>query len=92
MDAKKFRKEAIKIQHRIDDWLDEPNSSTGRSLRNEIQKLEDELQVNKSIHTIRDRLKSLKRILQRAGSEGVMSYHHADELIDWVEDSLIKYR
>lgn len=87
-----FHKEVLRWQDRVNDWTDEPGHQLGRQLEKDMQRLEDDVQVNKSAHSIRDSLKRLRRLVEQAGDAEVMSHHHADEVIDWIDDSLRKIR
>lgn len=87
MDYKRYHNEVITMQRRMRDWLDLPTHSEARSLEQAFQRLEDDVQVNKNVHTIRDDLKRLESMLLQI-DEAVMSHGHSDELIDWVRDSL----
>ena len=79
-------KEVLAFQRRCRDYLDEPSASLARSLTNEVQKLEDEVQVKKNARSVENRVKSVARILEdmRGGSE--MSVSHVSELIRQCED------
>ena len=79
------------MQRKMRDWLDIPSHGEAKSLENAFQRLEDNVQVNKSVHTIRDNLKQIDRLLQSL-DDSVMSHNHVDELEDWVQDSLQKIR
>lgn len=79
-------KEIVSLQHRCRDYIDDPASSAARSLEQEVQRLEDEAQVQKNPRSLEDRVKNIIRLLRQAGDEKAMSPHHADELIDRCED------
>ena len=91
MDYKRYHNEVISMQRKMRDWLDLPSHSEARSLESAFQQLEDNVQVQKSTHTIRDNLKQIESILNRL-DESVMSHGHVGELEDWVQGSLSKIR
>lgn len=75
-------KEIVALQHRCNDYIDDPSSNTARQLQQEVQRLEDEAQVRKNPRSIENRVKQVIGLLEQAGDEEVMSHGHADELID----------
>lgn len=91
MDYKRYHNEVLSMQRKMRDYLDLPTHSDARTLDSAFQKLEDNVQVQKSTHTIRDNLKQIESILNRL-DESVMSHGHVDELENWVQGSLGKIR
>lgn len=91
MDYKRYHNKVVAMQRRMRDWLDEPSHAQARELDKSFQRLEDNVQVQKNVHTIRDDLKRIESALKRL-DDVVMSHHHVDALEDWVRDSLRKYR
>ena len=91
MDYKRYHNECLRMQQRMRDWLDLPTHSEARELEQAFQQLEDDVQVQKNVHSIRDRLKRIDSLLNSI-DEAVMSHGHVDELQDWVRDSLQKIR
>lgn len=91
MDYKRYHNECLRMQQRMRDWLDMPSHAQARELDRAFQQLEDDVQVQKNVHTIRDRLKRLDSLLMNI-NESVMSHGHVDELQDWVRDSLNNIR
>jgi hypothetical protein len=77
-----IHKQIMQVQYRCNDWIDDHNAPISRSLKNEVQRLEDEAQVNKNPKSVESRVKSVIQILEEAGNSGAMSSNHADELID----------
>lgn len=85
-------KQVVAFQHRTNDWIDDSSHPLSRSLQQEVQRLEDEVQVQKNAHSLEDRVKQVRRLLEDAGREGVMSHPHADELADQCEDFINELR
>ena len=91
MDYKRYHNEVIKMQRLCKDWLDEPSHAQARQLEQAFQKLEDDVQVQKNIHTIRDHLKRIES-LSRSLDDEVMSHGHVNEIEDWARNGLNKIR
>lgn len=79
-------KQVVAFQHRCNDWIDDHSDSAAQSLKREVQRLEDDVQVSKSPASIEGTVRQVISQLQRAGQSGVMSPEHVDELIDQCED------
>lgn len=92
MDMKAFHREVESMQGRLKTYIDLPNDPIAKTLQNLFQKLEDEVQVEKSSNTIKNRLKEIEAQLKPAFSAGVMSHGHFDDLEDWVRECQQKIR
>lgn len=92
MDMKAFHREVESMQGRLSSYLDKPNDPKARSLQNTFQKLEDEVQVGKNNHTIRNRLKEIELQAKPAYNAGVMSHEHFVEIESWARKYLQKIR
>lgn len=79
-------KEIVSFQHRCNDYIDDDTANVTRSLKQEVQRLEDEAQVGKNPRSLEERVKQVIRLLEQAGEDEAMSHGHADELIDKCED------
>lgn len=79
-------KSIVSFQHRTNDYIDDPSHHVAQSLKQEVQRLEDEAQVRKSAYSLEDRVKQVIRLLEQASEDEVMSHSHADQLIDECED------
>lgn len=79
-------KEIVSFQHRCNDYIDDDTASIANSLKQEVQRLEDEAQVGKNPRSLEDRIKQIIRLLEQAGQAEAISHGHADELIDQCED------
>ena len=79
-------KEIVNFQRKCNDYIDVPSHQIAQSLRQEVQRLEDDAQVRKNPESIEQRLKQVIRLLEEAGKHQVMSTHHADEMVDIGED------
>lgn len=81
-----FYKEVVAFQRRVNDYIDDLNITAGRSLQQEVQRLEDDVQTRKNPRSIEDRVKQIMRNLEHAAEAGAMSPGHADELKDQSEE------
>lgn len=79
-------KEIVRFQSRVKDWTDDPSHHLAQTLKQEVQRLEDEAQVRKNPRSLEDRVKSIIRMLEKVGEDDVMSHHHVEELIEQCED------
>ena len=78
-------KEIVNFQRRCNDYIDNPSDSAAQSLRQEVQRLEDDAQVKKNPRSIEDRVKQVIRQLESIKETQAMSPAHANELIDHCE-------
>ena len=88
---KEFRKEVMRMQDRRKYLIDDHGAPVARDIKDNFQKLEDELQVGKGVHTIRDRLKRIRKLIEKADGP-VISHGDADMLENWIDNALRKYR
>ncbi len=79
-------KQIVAFQFKVKDYTDDPSHHVAQSLKQEVQRLEDEAQVRKNPRSLEDRVKRVIRILEEAGEAEVMDHHHAEELIERCED------
>jgi glycyl-tRNA synthetase beta subunit len=79
------------MQRRCKDWTDDPSHAQARKLEQAFQKLEDDVQVQKNIHTIRDHLKRIESLCSSISNEA-MSHDHSNDLEDWAQQGLRKIR
>lgn len=79
-------KEIVSLQHRCNDYIDDNTTNVARSLRQEVQRLEDEAQTGKNPRSLEDRIKQVIRLLEQAGEDETISHGHANELVDQCED------
>jgi hypothetical protein len=91
MDYKRYHKEVISMQRRCRDWTDDPSHAQSKKLEQLVQKLEDDVQVEKNIHTIRDHLKRIENLC-RSMDDVAMSHGHSAEIEQWAQDGLRKIR
>ncbi len=91
MDHKRYHNEVINMQRRMRDWLDNPSHSQARELDSLFQRLEDDVQVGKSSHTIIDHLKRIESICKSMDSEA-MSHGHSSQLEQWARSSIQRIR
>ncbi len=81
-----IHKEIIDFQHKLRDYIDDRSSSVAQALEQEVQRLEDDAQVNKNPRSVEERVKNIMRMLEQAAEAEVMTSAHADELGDCCED------
>lgn len=79
-------KDIVAFQRRCNDYIDDPSSNTANSLKQEVQRLEDEAQVGKNPRSLEDRVKQVIRLLEQASEDETISHGHANELVDKCED------
>lgn len=77
-----LHKSVIAFQHRVNDYIDDNSHHLAQSLKQEVQKFEDDVQVNKNPRTIDERVKRIIPMVEHAADAEVISHSHADELID----------
>jgi len=86
---KDIYREVQKLRYKVQDLLDEPGHRLARTLRDEVQRLEDEIEMSKKPRSLEDRVKTIQRHLVLAGEGGenrIMNDEHADLLHDAFED------
>lgn len=91
MDAqyKQLYKEVLNLQHKLHDLLDDHAHPLAQALKNEVKRLEDELEMSKKPRSLEDRIKTIQQHLDRVknqGEQAIMDIHHADLLRDRLED------
>ena len=74
-----LRQQVITIQRRVNDLMDNHGHAVAGQLKREIQGLEDDLQVRKSVGTVEDRIKRIVGILQGdARHAQIMNIEHLE--------------
>lgn len=68
------------------DWLDDANHPAARQLERDIQRLEDDAQMNKNPRTVEDQAKRIITQLNTADGGGFMDDGHIDDLKDQLEN------
>lgn len=73
---------------RFRDVLDDRNHSEGRSIYNNIQKLEDSAQSGKNLRSLHDQMRQIERQLEQAkrAENGYISVHDAQMFYDTFGD------
>lgn len=80
-------KQVQRLENDFKNRLDQPSHDRAQAIRQEIQRLMDDIELKKNPRSIEDRVKNLKRQLQELGYETlVMDYHHSEELKDQCDD------
>lgn len=79
-------KQILTFQNKVKDYTDEPQSPAGQTLRQAVQRLEDDAQVRKNPRSIEDQVKRVIHALEHAGKEKAMSWHHVNYLVEQCEE------
>jgi hypothetical protein len=87
---KEAYKEVQSLRFKLQDYLDDHAHAIAQSLKREVQRLEDEMEMSKSPRSLEDRIKGIQRQLQSA--QGAMSVEHADWLHDRFESLKMSLR
>jgi hypothetical protein len=80
-----FYRQVLTFQGRVKDAMDQPSSPAGLALRQAVQKLEDDVQVRKNVHSIDHQLKRVIHALEHAGSEEAMSWNDVNHFVETCE-------
>ena len=76
-----FYKKILAFQHKTNDYIDDHSHHVAQSLKQAVQRLEDDVQVGKNVHSIDADLKQVISLLEKAQDNEVMSHHHTLELL-----------
>lgn len=90
---KELYKDVQRLRFKIQDFIDDHAHDLAQSLKREVQRLEDEMEMSKSPRSLEDRIKGIQRNLLAAQDDGkAMSPGHADELHDRFESLRMSLR
>jgi len=97
MDAqyKQLYREVQGLRHKVHDLIDDHAHAIARALKDEVQRLEDEMEVSKKPRSLEDRIKSIQHHLERAKNDSqasVMDVRHAVMLDDRFDDLRMSLR
>jgi hypothetical protein len=92
MDVKKLAQQAEKMRFKCKDSIDLPGHSLARRLDDGFRQLENDAKAGKNPASLRAKLQDLKRMIDGAEAEKVISHMDHDVLRDWAEDCLQKVR
>lgn len=67
-------KQVISLRHRLNNVIDDPSHSSAQSLKKLVQRLEDEMQVNKNPKSLESTVKDVINSLKQAEHAGVISH------------------
>lgn len=84
-----IHKSVLRFENKLKSSVDNWDNGVAQSLKSNIQRLIDEIEMQKNPRTLEERLKSLRQQIQNLSGDGIMDYAHQDELIDEV-DNLIQ--
>lgn len=73
-------KQVIAHQFKFRDYLDDPSHPYAIRLKNDIQRLVDEIEIKKNARSLEDRVKSIIRQLEDAEGSPIMDNHHLRDL------------
>ncbi len=79
-------KKVQNLHNRFKDTVDEPQAAIATSLRNDMQRLEDEIEMQKNKGTLEDRVKDIIRKLESHRNDSFMSYDDVKFLINRFDD------
>lgn len=79
-------KQVISLRHRLNDVIDDPSHSSSQSLKKIVQRLEDEIQVNKNPKSLESTVKDVISSLKQAEHSGVISQSDVNYLHKTFED------
>lgn len=79
-------KQALEIQNKLHNYLDQPNDGQAQALKQEVQRLTDEIEMQKNKLSIEDRVKGIIRILDSIKNYEVIDSQDIDDLKDRCED------
>ncbi len=80
------RKQAEEIQNKLHNYLDRPDDPQGQALKQSIQKMIDNIRMQKNKYTIEDGVKAVIRVLDSIKDYEVIDYEDIDDLKDRCED------
>lgn len=81
-----LHKRVRNLQFRYQDLVDLPDHPTARSVRAELQRLEDEVQEQKNPRSLEGRIQTIQHFLEQAqNGEPIMDPRHSVALIDEFE-------
>ncbi|HTE57523.1 MAG TPA: hypothetical protein VK694_02175 [Verrucomicrobiae bacterium] len=92
---KELHKEVQKLRSKVQGLLDAPAHRLAQTLKTEVQRLEDEVEMSRAPRALEDRVKLIQRHLAVASEGGdnlIMNVEHADDLHNIFEDLRGKLR
>jgi hypothetical protein len=78
--------QAQQFEYRLKSYLDQPNSSVGQWLRQEIIHLMDDIEMQKNPRTIEARVQGMKRTIEGLQDASIMDNNDQDDLKDRCDD------
>jgi hypothetical protein len=78
-------KQAVAMQFKFRDYRDDKAHPLNRQLETEIQRLVDEIEMQKNPRTLEDRVRQLIRVLEGVDGSPAISNQHVDDLKDRCE-------
>lgn len=79
-------KEIVSFQFKVNDQIDDHSHAIAKTLKREVQQLEDEVQTRKNPRSVEHRVKGIIQILEQAGHAEVMSHEHVHHFVHECED------
>jgi hypothetical protein len=81
---KPLHREADKLQHRVNDWIDDRGHPAGSALLKESREVMEDIERNKAPRSVEDRIKRVQQYLRQ--DSPAISPDHAKTLEDDYED------
>lgn len=75
-----YYRNILAYQSKMLGYIDDHSSPAAQALKQEVQRLEDDVQVRKNPHSIDDQLKRVIHAVEHAGRSQAVSHHHTQEL------------
>lgn len=85
-------KQAQNFESRLKSYLDQPNSSDGVWLRQEIIRLMDDIETGKNARSLESRVQVMKQRIQNWNDDNVMDHSDQDDLIDRCDQLIQLFR
>jgi hypothetical protein len=79
-------KQAINLQFKYRDYVDDKSHPMAQQLNRQIQRLTDDIESQKNTRSLEDLVKQIIRLLEQTDGSGVMDDRHVDDLKDRCED------
>lgn len=79
-------KQAVDMQDKLHNYLDQPDSSAGQSLKQTVQRLIDDIRSQKNNISVEETVKDFISILDSIKDYDIIDYQDIDDLKDRCED------
>jgi len=79
-------KEALRFENKLKSYVDDWSHAIAQSLRRDMQRLLDEIEMKKNPRSLEDRVRSIRRQLDSLTDDIVMDHRHCDDLKGHTDD------